>query len=45
VSCPVCDRPLVKGDPRGRFSVRCRSCRCYVEIHVHDRVDAQPHMR
>ncbi len=36
VKCPLCDLGLVKGDPRGRFTVQCRRCRVIVLVDARE---------
>ena len=33
-TCPLCDRMLIKGEPRGKFSILCLRCRTIIEVEV-----------
>jgi len=32
VACPLCKRPLIKGDPRGQFTISCRDCHIVILV-------------
>jgi phage FluMu protein Com len=32
VRCTTCGRPLVKGNPRGRFTIGCPKCYAIMEV-------------
>src|SRR5262245_57679903 len=43
VHCPVCNAPIVSGEPTGRFAVRCRRKKCGTIVEITSAFDGAPY--